>query len=252
MESHCTPEEAAPLIARGAVVDVFAAAHLGMFDRVRELVERDPSLVHARGGDGKTPLHCARTVEIARFLHRPRRRHRRARRRSRIDAGAVSRPRCARRDAAFSSSAAPGSTSSSPSACAMPRSSSDACGRIRKRSITAPGRASTRWRTTASGRRRARRSAITAATSIAGCSTTTSPRSTSPHASAYDDIVGAARVACLAGAAAARGLRARPIAPPPEALVAVASGCRSASLTRAQMRLIVDKAHANDTCCRCA
>jgi ankyrin repeat protein len=68
MESHCTPEEAAPLIARGAVVDVFAAANLGMFDRVRELVERDPSLVKARGGDGKTPLHCARTVEIARFL----------------------------------------------------------------------------------------------------------------------------------------------------------------------------------------
>src|SRR6185295_14287053 len=27
-----------------------------------------PSLVHARGGDGKTPLHCARTVEIARYL----------------------------------------------------------------------------------------------------------------------------------------------------------------------------------------
>jgi hypothetical protein len=68
MESDCTPEEAAPLIARGAIVDVFAAANLGMFDRLRELVERDPSLVHARGGDGKTPLHCARTVEIAQYL----------------------------------------------------------------------------------------------------------------------------------------------------------------------------------------
>jgi ankyrin repeat protein len=68
LEYDCTPEEAAPLIARGAVVDVFAAAHLGMFDRVRELVDRDPSLVHARGGDGKTPLHCARTSEIARYL----------------------------------------------------------------------------------------------------------------------------------------------------------------------------------------
>lgn len=54
--------------ARGAIVDVFAAAHLGMFDRLRELVDRDPSLVHARGGDGKTPLHCARTVEIAQYL----------------------------------------------------------------------------------------------------------------------------------------------------------------------------------------
>lgn len=68
LEYHCSPEEAAPLIARGAVVDVFAAANLGMFDRLRELVERDPSLVHARGGDGKTALHCARTVEIARYL----------------------------------------------------------------------------------------------------------------------------------------------------------------------------------------
>jgi ankyrin repeat protein len=68
LESGCTPEEAAPLIARGAVVDVFAAAHLGMFDRLRQLVDRDPSLVHARGGDGKTPLHCAVTVEIAQHL----------------------------------------------------------------------------------------------------------------------------------------------------------------------------------------
>ena len=68
LEHGITPEEAAPLIARGAIVDVFAAAHLGMFDRLRELVERDPSLVHARGGDGKTPLHCATTTEIAQYL----------------------------------------------------------------------------------------------------------------------------------------------------------------------------------------
>ena len=68
LEHGITPEEAAPLIARGATVDVFAAAHLGMFDRLRELVEAEPSLVHARGGDGKTPLHCARTVAIAQYL----------------------------------------------------------------------------------------------------------------------------------------------------------------------------------------
>jgi len=68
LEYDCTPEEAAPLIARGAVVDVFAAAHLGMFDRLRELVDADPSLVHARGGDGKTPLHYASTPEIAQYL----------------------------------------------------------------------------------------------------------------------------------------------------------------------------------------
>jgi ankyrin repeat protein len=68
LESNCTPEEAAPLIERGATVDVFAASHLGMFDRVLALVDADPSLVRARGGDGRTPLHCARTAEIARLL----------------------------------------------------------------------------------------------------------------------------------------------------------------------------------------
>ena len=68
LEYDCTPEEAAPLIERGAAVDVFAASHLGMFDRLRELIDRDPSLVHGRGGDGKTPLHLARTVDIAAYL----------------------------------------------------------------------------------------------------------------------------------------------------------------------------------------
>jgi hypothetical protein len=68
LDYDVTPEEAAPLIERGATVDVFAAAHLGMFDRLRALVDADPALVHARGGDGKTALHSARTVEIARYL----------------------------------------------------------------------------------------------------------------------------------------------------------------------------------------
>ena len=68
LEWDITPEEAAPLIARGAVVDIFAAAHLGMVERVRELLDADPTLVSARGGDGKTALHCARTVDIARLL----------------------------------------------------------------------------------------------------------------------------------------------------------------------------------------
>ena len=78
LEYDCTPEEAAPLIARGAVVDVFAAAHLGMFERLRDLVERDPSLVHARGGDGKTPLHSARNRGDRAVPRRPWRRARRA------------------------------------------------------------------------------------------------------------------------------------------------------------------------------
>ena len=68
LEHDITPEEAAPLIARGAVVDIFAAAHLGFADRVRELVEADRKQLSARGGDGKTALHCARTLEIAAYL----------------------------------------------------------------------------------------------------------------------------------------------------------------------------------------
>jgi hypothetical protein len=63
-----SPEEASPLIARGARVDVWAAANLGMIAELREIIACDPSLVHAKGGDGKRPLHFSRTVEIARFL----------------------------------------------------------------------------------------------------------------------------------------------------------------------------------------
>ena len=62
------PDQAAPLIARGAVVDVWAAANLGMSDRVKELIEADPALVNAKGGDGKRPLHYARSVDIAGLL----------------------------------------------------------------------------------------------------------------------------------------------------------------------------------------
>jgi ankyrin repeat protein len=55
-------------IERGARVEIHAAARLGMLDRVKELVAYDPALVSARGGDGKTPLHFARNLEIAQFL----------------------------------------------------------------------------------------------------------------------------------------------------------------------------------------
>jgi ankyrin repeat protein len=65
---QCSPELAAYAIERGAVVDVHAAARLGMMDRLRELIAHDPALVHARGGDGQTPLHFASTVEVAEFL----------------------------------------------------------------------------------------------------------------------------------------------------------------------------------------
>lgn len=65
---HAEPDLAAYAIQRGATVDVHAAARLGMRERLRELIAADPQLVHARGGDGQTPLHFAATVEIAAFL----------------------------------------------------------------------------------------------------------------------------------------------------------------------------------------
>jgi ankyrin repeat protein len=65
---NAAPDLAAYAIGRGATVNVNAAAHLGMLDRLRELVEADPARVHARGGDGQTPLHVAATPEIADFL----------------------------------------------------------------------------------------------------------------------------------------------------------------------------------------
>jgi ankyrin repeat protein len=63
-----SPELAAYVVELGAEVDIHAAARLGLIDRVRALVEADPQAVHARGGDGQTPLHFAATVEIAEYL----------------------------------------------------------------------------------------------------------------------------------------------------------------------------------------
>jgi ankyrin repeat protein len=55
-------------IERGAIITAHAAARLGLLNKLKELVNADPQLVHARGGDGQTPLHFASTVEIAEFL----------------------------------------------------------------------------------------------------------------------------------------------------------------------------------------
>jgi ankyrin repeat protein len=62
------PDVARHAIERGAQIDVHAAARLGLLEKLRTLIAADPGLVHARGGDGQTPLHFAATVEIARFL----------------------------------------------------------------------------------------------------------------------------------------------------------------------------------------
>jgi ankyrin repeat protein len=62
------PELASYLIDHGAYVDIHAAARLGMFDRLKELIAAEPALVHARGGDGQTALHFAANIEIAGYL----------------------------------------------------------------------------------------------------------------------------------------------------------------------------------------
>ena len=64
----CDPSMVEFLTDRGAVLDAHSASRLGMMAKLRELVAGDPGVVHARGGDGQTPLHFASTVEVAEFL----------------------------------------------------------------------------------------------------------------------------------------------------------------------------------------
>jgi len=64
----CDPSLVDFLVERGAVIDAHSASRLGMTAKLAELVAANPEVVHARGGDGQTPLHFASTVEIAEFL----------------------------------------------------------------------------------------------------------------------------------------------------------------------------------------
>lgn len=65
---YAAPDIALYAVERGARVDAHAAARLGLIDTLRSLLARDPGLVHARGGDGQTPLHFAKDVDIAALL----------------------------------------------------------------------------------------------------------------------------------------------------------------------------------------
>src|SRR5262249_33512362 len=56
------PEVAMHAIKRGATVTIHAAARLGLFDKLKELIAANPQSVHERGGDGQLPLHFASTV----------------------------------------------------------------------------------------------------------------------------------------------------------------------------------------------
>ncbi|MEO2003523.1 MAG: ankyrin repeat domain-containing protein [Candidatus Poribacteria bacterium] len=62
------PEVAAYLIAKGAGPTVHSAAAAGLTDVLGGLLDADPALLEAPGGDGGTPLHFARTVEVAELL----------------------------------------------------------------------------------------------------------------------------------------------------------------------------------------
>lgn len=68
LEYAITLDGARPLIERGATVTAWAAAGLGLVEELKAIIAATPAAVHARGGDGKTVLHCAATREIAEIL----------------------------------------------------------------------------------------------------------------------------------------------------------------------------------------
>ena len=58
------------LIERGAVPEIHHLVQLERTEEVREILASRPGTIHARGGDGHTPLHEARTVAMAELLLR--------------------------------------------------------------------------------------------------------------------------------------------------------------------------------------
>jgi ankyrin repeat protein len=56
------------LVERGAPLTVHAAAGLGLSDRLSSMLDANPALVDAKGGDGCTPLHFSRDVATAHLL----------------------------------------------------------------------------------------------------------------------------------------------------------------------------------------
>ena len=63
-----TPAAAERLLAAGAVPDACAAANMDRPDLLARMLDTDPSRVHERGGDGKMPLHFARSREVVDLL----------------------------------------------------------------------------------------------------------------------------------------------------------------------------------------
>jgi ankyrin repeat protein len=65
---HARGAVAERLMAAGAVPDACGAAQMDRIDILRSILEKDPSRVHERGGDGQTPLHFARSREVVALL----------------------------------------------------------------------------------------------------------------------------------------------------------------------------------------
>jgi ankyrin repeat protein len=67
------------LLAKGATLTPNVAARLGWLDELKAMIDTEPTVVHARGGDGQQPLHEAKTIAVADLL---------------IDGGADANARC--------------------------------------------------------------------------------------------------------------------------------------------------------------
>lgn len=63
-----TPVIAERLLAAGAIPDACAAAHLDRFDLLADMLAENRARVHERGGDGKMPLHFARSRRVVDLL----------------------------------------------------------------------------------------------------------------------------------------------------------------------------------------
>lgn len=67
--TRCVNDQVARLLVeRGAALTPHAAAGLGLQDHLAKMLDADPSVIDAKGGDGCTPLHFSRDVETARLL----------------------------------------------------------------------------------------------------------------------------------------------------------------------------------------
>jgi ankyrin repeat protein len=62
------PDVARQLVERGATLTVHAAAGIGLTDHLARMLDADPSLIDAKGGDACTPLHFSRDIATARLL----------------------------------------------------------------------------------------------------------------------------------------------------------------------------------------